>query len=338
MITGMGTEARQGGAGTDRQGDAGGGGTRAGSTGRSARGRPANRPNGSRPDGEGFATALGWFSIGLGLSEVVAPRRVARLIGIEDDPRERAILRALGVREIMSGIAILSQPRARWVWSRVAGDAMDLALLGTALASDRTERPRTSVATAAVLGVTALDVLCSQRLTRAEHRIQVQRSVTINRTPEEVYQFWRNLENLPRFTSHLEAVRVIDDRRSHWQARAPVGTTIEWDAEIVEDRPNELIAWRAVEGADVPNSGSVRFAPAPGRRGTEVHVAIDYNPPGGQVGAAVAKLFREEPTQQLGDDLRALKQVLETGEVLVSDATVRRGLHPARPDPAPGTT
>lgn len=146
-------------------------------------------------------------------------------------------------------------------------------------------------------------------------------AITINRPVEEVYRFWQDFERFPAFMYHLESVEVTDDRRSHWKAKAPVGGTVEWDAEIVENRPDELIAWRSVAGADVANAGSVRLAPAPGGRGTEVTVEVEYDMPGGAVGSLVAKLFGEEPRQQLKDDLRRLKQVIETGEVVVSDGT-----------------
>jgi uncharacterized membrane protein len=157
----------------------------------------------------------------------------------------------------------------------------------------------------------------------------------VGRPVEEVYAYWRDFENLPRFMRHLEVVRVIDDRRSHWVARAPAGKTVEWDAEITEDRPNELIAWHSLEGADVHNGGSVRFLRAPGGRGTEVRVEIEYVPPLGKLGSKIAMLWREEPGQQVQDDLRHFKQVMETGEIVVSDATKQRGPHPAQPDDLP---
>ncbi len=156
--------------------------------------------------------------------------------------------------------------------------------------------------------------------------MKVTKTTTINSSPEELYRFWRDFENLPRFMRHLESVRVTEPGRSHWKAKAPAGTTVEWDAEITEDRPNELIAWRSLEGADVENSGSVRFTPATGGRGTVVTVNVEYDPPGGKVGSLVAKLFGEEPEQQVQDDLRAFKQVIETGEVVLSEATIR-GTH-----------
>lgn len=151
--------------------------------------------------------------------------------------------------------------------------------------------------------------------------IAVERSTTVMRPREEVYAFWRDLENLPRFMHHLESVENTTPGRSRWTARAP-GGTVEWEAEIVEDTPNERIAWRSLPGADVPNSGSVSFVTAPGDRGTEVRVSLQYAPPAGSAGAAVAKMLGEEPSQQVRDDLRRFKQVLETGEVGLSDGSL----------------
>lgn len=152
--------------------------------------------------------------------------------------------------------------------------------------------------------------------------MQVTRTITINRQPAEVYELWRDFENLPRFMHHLELVEVTGANRSHWTAKAPAGRTVEWDAEITEDRPNELIAWRSVgSDDDVKNSGSVYFTRAPGDRGTEVRVELNYDAPGGKAGATIAKLFGEEPGQQLNDDLRRFKQVLELGEVVRTDGS-----------------
>jgi uncharacterized membrane protein len=130
---------------------------------------------------------------------------------------------------------------------------------------------------------------------------------------------------------HLQDVQVIDDTHSHWATRAPVGkdATIEWDAEITEDRRNEMIAWRSLPGALVPNRGAVTFAPAPDNRGCEVRVDMAYEIPGGPVGELAAKLLGEDPKRQVYDDLRALKQVLETGEILYSNSSVHGRPHPA---------
>ena len=150
--------------------------------------------------------------------------------------------------------------------------------------------------------------------------IKVEKTVTIsNKSPEELYQFWRNFENLPHFMKHLKHVSVINNTRSHWIASAPMGGSVEWDAEIINDQENHLIAWASVEGADIDNSGFVRFQRAPEGRGTEVKVVIEYNPPGGVVGDAIAKLFGEEPQQQIGDELRRFKMLMEAGEMATTE-------------------
>jgi uncharacterized membrane protein len=152
-----------------------------------------------------------------------------------------------------------------------------------------------------------------------EQGTKFEKSVTINRSPEALYRFWRNFENLPRFMNHLESVKVLDDKRSHWVAKGPAGTRIEWDAEIINEAPNEVIGWRSLENAQVDNAGSVRFTPAPGNRGTVVEVTINYAPPAGKVGTAIAKLFGEEPEQQVSEDLYRFKQMMESGEVSTTE-------------------
>jgi uncharacterized membrane protein len=299
-----------------------------------------------RGDGgaERLARSLGWFSLGLGLTQLTAPRGVARMIGLRGDDEDRKAMLAIGMRELASGIGILMRDHPTpAVWSRVGGDVMDLALLGRALNSSRTNRNRVAAATVAVAGVTVLDVLAGQRLSRegngasiagvepSARPIEVRQQITVRRSPEEVYRFWRDFQNLPRFMDHLESVRIIDDRRSRWVAKAPAGRSVEWDAEIVEDRPNERIAWRSLPESDVPNEGVVYFAPAPADQGTEIHVELHYQPPGGKLGALAARLFGEEPNQQVKGDLRRLKQVLELGEVVHSDASIHRDMHPAQP-------
>jgi uncharacterized membrane protein len=290
-------------------------------------------------NGEGLARGLGWFSIGLGLAEVAAPRAIAKIVGVRGDSGNRLLIRALGLREMAHGVAILTQRKpAAAVWSRVAGDAIDLACLAGAYASPDSDKARVTFATMNVLAVAALDVMCARQLSaRGEdgdewNGARLTNSLVINRAPEELYQRWHDFESLPTFMHHLESVSVTGGGRSHWVAKAPAGTTVEWDAEVTEDRPNELIAWRSLEGADVYNAGSVRFEPAAGNRGTVVTVEIEYNPPGGLIGADIAKLFGEDPSQQVYADLRRFKQLVETGEVVVSDATLRgTGLTEQRP-------
>jgi len=155
--------------------------------------------------------------------------------------------------------------------------------------------------------------------------IKVEKTVTINKPVAELYQFWRRFENLPHFMKHLQSVTVVDNRRSHWVAKAPLGAKVEWDAEIIDEQENHLIAWASVEGADVDNSGFVRFQPATGNRGTEVKVVLEYNVPGGAITAALAKLFGEEPEQQIGDDLHHFKQLMEAGEVATTEGQPKGG-------------
>ena len=151
--------------------------------------------------------------------------------------------------------------------------------------------------------------------------VHVSENITIKHGPEEVYRFWRRLENLPRFMEHLTDVRVTDPAHSHWVAKAP-GGTIEWDAEITEDVPNQRLAWRSIHGAEIENRGIVRFRRALADRGTEVQVDVYYDAPGGMLGAAVARWFGEEPLQQVRDDLRRFKQFTETGEVVRSEGSL----------------
>jgi uncharacterized membrane protein len=162
---------------------------------------------------------------------------------------------------------------------------------------------------------TALDDMPSSPVTsvRRGDGVKVEESVVLNRPRGEVYRFWRNLENLPRFMDHLEAVTVLDERRSHWTAKGPAGSRVEWDAEIHNEIPNELIAWRSLEGSEVDNAGSVHFVPTE-NGDTEVRVVLRYDPPAGKLGATVARLFGEDPSRQVADDLRRLKQVVEAGE------------------------
>jgi uncharacterized membrane protein len=143
--------------------------------------------------------------------------------------------------------------------------------------------------------------------------IRVDERVVLNRPRHEVYRFWRNFENLPRFMDHLQSVTVLDESRSHWTAKGPAGTRVEWDAEIHNEVPNQVIAWRSLPGSEVANAGSVYFIPTE-NGDTEVRVVMRYHPPAGRLGAAVARLLGEEPSRQIAEDLRRLKQVVEAGE------------------------
>ena len=266
-----------------------------------------------------MAKGLGWLSIGLGLAELIAPRQLARAIGVR--PRE-LITRLLGLREIGSGLGILTQRRpVGWLWSRVGGDAMDLALLGAAARENETDESRLEVATAAVAGVTLLDLFASVWLSRSDSpppEAAVQ-TITIGRSPEEIYSFWRKLENLPRVMPDLESVRETGPRSSHWVVRGPGRRRMEWDAVITTEQPNECIAWRSRPNGVPGHSGKVSFVQAPGDRGTIVRVEMTYDSPGGSIGRSLAKLVGQAPEQKIQLDLYRLKQILETGMITTTE-------------------
>lgn len=146
--------------------------------------------------------------------------------------------------------------------------------------------------------------------------IQVEKSIVIAKSPEELYAFWRNFENLPNIMSHLESVTGTRGKRSHWVAKGPSGVPIEWDAEIMEDKKNEMISWRALADADVPNEGTVYFEKA-GDGQTELRVSMEYTLPGGEIGAALAEFFGEDPARKIEDDLNNFKEAVEGGEIML---------------------
>jgi hypothetical protein len=249
---------------------------------------------------EALAVGLGWFSLALGVAELAAPYSVARLIGVTPTDTTINTLRAFGAREVGAGLAILAQPdRPTWLWSRVAGDAVDVASLVGAMNAPTTDRSRAMLATAAVLGVTALDVLCARQLSQQaddewssrdrrpaggrllasrDHRVRVSEAITINESLDRVEERWANLESRP------ESLRQL--RRSS-------------------------------DGGD--ERAIVEFRHAPGGRGTELRVEVEYTPRGGVLGVALAKVLGGDPTGQVRQDLKRFKQIVETGEIVLSD-------------------
>jgi uncharacterized membrane protein len=287
--------------------------------------QPADSPE--RTPEQKLARFLGVFSLSLGAPQIAAPGLVNRLIGVRDDRGSRRWQRIVGVREIAAGAGLLSKDRpVEWVWSRVAGDMKDLALLGSAMLRKAEDRKRLAAATGAVVGITITDLIDAVALSRAPGRatpngVRVKGAITIRRAREDVYRFWHTFENLPHFMDHLESVEPRGERGSFWRAKAPAGMKVEWEAELVDDRPGELISWRSRAGAVVQTTGAVGFSDAPRDRGTEVRVDMEYQAPGGLLAATVARLFGEEPEQQIRDDLRRLKQVMETGMVVRSEGS-----------------
>jgi uncharacterized membrane protein len=262
------------------------------------------------------------------MATLAQPRPVAGAIGLRADDATTRALRAVGVRELVAAGGLLARRHPeRWLWARVGGDLVDLTLLARGARTRTASAPRIPVAGVALATVTAVDLLAALRVRRAngstggDRVVRARTAITVNRPVHEVYEHWHDLENLPRFMIHLESVRVTGQGRSHWRAKAPAGRAVEWDATLTADRQDELIAWESDAGAPVRNRGRVRFVPAPGDRGTEVSVELEYEPPGGALGSLIARILGEEPVQQVKDDLRRCKQLLETGEVARSEAS-----------------
>jgi uncharacterized membrane protein len=191
-------------------------------------------------------------------------------------------------------------------WASVIGGSA-LALFGV------TRKSLSGAALAAVGGYLVYHGATASE--RGLQQVHVEKAFTINKPAAELYSFWRNFANLPRFMSHLESVEVTGDRYSQWKARAPLGGTVAWHAEITDERENEYLVWRSLPGSDLEVNGSVEFRPAPGDRGTEVRAAISYTPPAGKLGHVVAGFFGESPEQQIREDLRHFKQLMEAGEI-----------------------
>jgi uncharacterized membrane protein len=271
------------------------------------------------------AQGLGWLGVAVGAAAVLAPRSLSSLVGVGREGG--GLMRSAGVRELAIGVGLLSQRNpVPWLWSRVVGDVMDLAVLATGLRRGNPTRGRAAFSFATVAGVLALDALAASHLTRhaghplvsgvaAPTDLYFETSIATTKPPDECYRFWRNIQNLPRFMDSLESVQALDERRFHWVAKGPAATTLEWDCEITEDRPGAALAWRTLNGAQVPNAGSVIFEAAPHGRGTIVRLSIHYRPVGGRLTAALARLLRQDPQTQVREDLRRFKQLLESGEL-----------------------
>ena len=268
---------------------------------------------------EKIADSLGWFSIGLGLGEVTAARRVGRFLGIE---HRAGLLRAYGVREIATGIGILTlRRRAPGLWARVGGDALDLATLGSALLHGNPKRGNVGAAIGAVAAITALDVVAAQRLGSqptsgaATGAIEIKRTISIGKSAEGLYRVWREPQALPTLMKGFAEITPLDADRARWKLRAPLGRTLEWETQIVEDRPSELVRWESLPGASLPHQGSISFRPAPDGWGTEATLCFHFEPPPGPLGGVAALLPDAVPAIAVGTVLRRFKSLAETGEI-----------------------
>jgi uncharacterized membrane protein len=277
---------------------------------------------------ERFGEALGVLSIGLGMAELAATDSLTKVIGATDGRPPPWLVRAMGLREIASGVGMIAQPRqSGWAWARVVGDVIDLALLGLAFRSPRKGYGRLIATAAAVAGIMSLDVLLARQLSR-DHQYQhisprwlsdsrglrIQHSVAINCPPERLYRYCRDLGNLTRSLTYLQSVRETPDKRVIWVVKSPNGEPVEWDTQIVEDRPDELISWRAAKGASFENAGSLRFTREPAGRGTILTLEMLLRPPMGRM-RTLAQVFGQKPDFRMQEGLRRLKALIETGEI-----------------------
>ena len=263
---------------------------------------------------------LGWFSIGLGVTELVAPGVIRRISGTTT---RKSVVRLFGVRELAAGIGILTQPKpAKWLWARVAGDAADAATI--VRNTRRGHRGAAIGSLATVAAVAALDIRCAKEcITNEKSGPRMERaeaSLLVSRSRQECYRFWRNVANIPRFASDTISVQTTGDRTSEWTARLPGGAAqFQWAAEITEDVPDERIAWRTTLSDGVRVDGAVVFEPAPGGRGTIVRVQMDYDHPGRIAATPLSRIFGKHPRQIIYKSLRRFKQLMEVGEILTTE-------------------
>ena len=281
--------------------------------------------NMERANPERFARGLGYFSIGLGLAEFAATQKFAESIGIADV--SRGVLRAMGIREIANGAGILAAPREpRWMWSRVAGDAIDFTLLLLALVSPRANRKRLTGALGAVAGLMFLDAVCARQLPRKPYRLvsrkwlsggrglRVQKSIAINSSPAELYRFCREPSNLGRIATSVQSVTEDGGRQLRWLITGSGERQVELVTQIVEDRPNELISWRSLNSAPTGHSGSIRFSRGPDDRGTIVRVEILRRPSTPGITGSL-RILASQADFHLSEALRRLKALMEAGEI-----------------------
>jgi uncharacterized membrane protein len=213
---------------------------------------------------------------------------------------------AYGISRKTQGGALLALLGGSLVYRGATGFCPAYAGLGVDTSGDRDEATRSSL--------------------RATHSIRVEQTMPINLAVSELFAFWRNFENLPRFMRNVDSVEVIDDKRSHWRVKGPMNVSYEWEAELINEVQDELIAWRTLENADVAHAGSVHFTPLPGGHGTAVRVVFEYRPTGGRVAGAVAKLLGQDPGADVREDLRRFKRIMEAGEIPTTEGQPRGGV------------
>ena len=276
----------------------------------------AETPSRKSSTAEKAATVLGWMRIGLGVSEILAPRK----------QEASWTARLLGFRQVACGVGMLTNPRsAPGLWMRVSGDVLGMASL---VRDEGTSGGlRSAVEMATTVGVATCDVMCARAngvMTDGEpHAIRYSDAVTINKPPRECYQYWRDIENFPNIFPQLKSVRNTGENHSHWIAQGPGDTEIAWDAEITEDLPNEQLAWRSLPGAAVPNSGSVRFEAARGGRGTVLRVRMVYDAPDRR-GQGRCQPLRQDSVHETASGFDALQTTARSGRSSHHRGPIRR--------------
>jgi uncharacterized membrane protein len=278
-----------------------------------------------------IAIGLGWFSIGLGLVELFGPRRLTRAFGAS---YQAPLYQLAGVREIASGVGLLlSRDKSPWLWARAAGDAMDIAVLG--IGHGRNRKGRVVTALLSLAGIAALDLWTAQRMQEREEQsahgvgahtgsrgwrlgaMDIERSITINKSPQELLVLWQVPDTLPRIMAHIADIEQLGQGRARWTIPAPFGQSLAWQTEITHADPDTGLHFRSDQtaGALIP-SGAVRFSKAPGNRGTVMTLRVRFNPPGGAPGRVVARLLGDAvPATLIDKSLHYFKALAETGEI-----------------------
>ena len=289
-----------------------------------------------------LARALGWFSVGLGLTELLGGEQLDETFGTRD---RRNLFRAFGLRELITGVGILlpGRPTAPWLWARVAGDVLDLAALGESTRLKRARRDNLAAAIIAVTGVTAVDVFCAWQLTgkgssdrdeagAEDDQPHVKRSLTVDAPANTVRRLWEEGGTFSQIMGHLAEVHPTGEGRARWTTHGPLGETLTWDTEMVTttavaNGSADSLCWRSLSGAKVPNEITLRLRPAPVGQGTEMHLGLRFEPPGGALGKGVAKLFGALPGVLAMKALARAKALLEAGEIpaLGRNASARTG-------------
>lgn len=268
---------------------------------------------------EAMVRGLGWLSVGLGLTALLAPRELGSYTGLKG---RTALLRVTGARELLSGLGLLTRPEnCGWIWARVLGDLIDLAVLAGASGRSSRGRGRALASLGVVSAITAFDLGTAVQRTRLKSSgarapdIYLERSLLINKSPAECYAFWRDISNLARFTARVVSITALDERRARWIVALPGQRQLQWDSELTVEVPGQRIQWRALSGAPFQHAGAVVFEAAPGKRGTLVKVSMHYKAPGGSIGAGLVQWLGPDPFGEVRENLRRFKQLIETGEI-----------------------